>query len=220
MRFSHDEAKRSGFAGNVGVVVTLLPRQVRCIESVEAIGWRGEKLGENRALLHVVAELRGPLRYMVLCCVAISLLTIGCGGEASNQAPSNVSDQQIFLLETGERLGEVEAQLGRPDSQVDQDESEALSYGSWRLWFVNNRLAKSVKDNVLGRGQRPRGRQFDGKVLSLEIGSAAAEARDLLGSPERFEQVVRDGRIREEVWFYGTWELRIVDNMLTFRSKW
>lgn len=93
-------------------------------------------------MLGAVAELGGPLRYVSLCCVTASLLVAGCGGgEAIDQVPSNVSDQQIFGLETGERLGEVEAQFGRPESEVGQGESEVLSYGPWRLWFVDGRLA-------------------------------------------------------------------------------
>jgi hypothetical protein len=135
----------------------------------------------------------------------------------------------VATLEPGTSVEAVRAELGDPPQAGTHDAEgvllTTLIYGRWVLQFEDGRLTERIKDLDLRpipagntfMWEEKRDRAVDQEVLDLHLGMSMATVRSRLGGPEAIALGRNDPK--EETLSYGFWDLRFVDDALTYRQR-
>jgi hypothetical protein len=117
-------------------------------------------------------------------------------------------------------MGEVQAKLGEPVAEFVSGSEGALTYGTWRLIFLEDKLVRRFHElhrKAIDLNQPPS--VYDDEVESLRRGISSGAAEQRLGVPQVREMLFERHHHPVEILRYGRWELQFEDGRLTVRTR-
>jgi hypothetical protein len=135
-------------------------------------------------------------------------------------ATSRDLGRQILQLEQGASSDSVKVQLGEPEAETSEGDTDGLSYGLWQLTFVDDRLTTRSKVIVpQGGHQVGGGPALSKKILGLQLGTKLGAVQATLGTPEMVYVIYEGEPQPVKILRYGAWELTFIDGRLSQRSQ-
>ncbi len=161
--------------------------------------------------------------WFVLVGTAISLCSlIGCSSQDGESPAANPQsfEQSVLNLPQGASLGDVEASLGEPVSEVKVGSEVTFIYRLWQLHFKKGKLHQRVREARTGRTS-PSGPKLDHKVIfRLKPGMSLRAVKKTLGPPEVYERIYESTHNEAAVILrYAYWELFFEAKRLVRRTQ-
>ena len=154
--------------------------------------------------------------------IAIATCSLaGCSGqdaESPTGGPESL-DEIVLSLPQGASRGDVEAGLGEPVFENTYGKEAIVGYPPWQLRFQGGKLRQRVRE-VRGARTSLSERILDRKVLSRVVpGMTVGAVKNILGTPEVYEQIYESGRKPAVALRYAYWELYFQKGRLVRRTQ-